>query len=266
MARIEELTLATLNQYCVADPQLVLPERDPLHVLTGPSHINTLFAPKQGFRMKDMTVNIRGGQPLLELSPDQKLADILASASPFVRELRCYCPLYYAAAQAPIVVHRVIAVELLIGPGQPHFHALVFDTERFESARAWLARRGVTCELFDRRAFSKVQIANADFCFGLVAHHDVYELREPAAKFARVLLESERRRRQRLGKCHEVKYRQCDLDGLMLRLGLRLKLGPSDELARNAAYVRFGAALALGYVHLEDGFELRVRQPLRLAI
>ncbi|MBP0621201.1 hypothetical protein [Cupriavidus consociatus] len=262
----DAIRLCTFGRHCVADSRLILSERDRLHVLTGRRHDNQLFAKRKPYSLSSVTANVRGGRPLLEQSQSERIADALLCASPYVIDIRCHYPVCVATKSAPQIIDRMVVVELLERRGVPHLHALFMDAERHRKARPMLAALHVTSELFDRFAFTAVQIQNAYFCNGLVQRHDIRALRNEAWQFAGMLLESESRRRVRPSARCARRYKPCDLDGLMLRLGRRLRLGTTDWEARDAAYTRLGAALVLGYLELDDGYALEVSQPLRVRL
>lgn len=262
----DAITLSTFWRHCVADSRLVLPERDRLHVLTGRRHDNQLFAKQKPYSMSSVTANVRGGGPLLEQSQRERIADVLLCTSPYVIDIRCHYPVCVVTKSAPQIIDRMVIIELQQRRGVPHLHALFMDAERHRTAGPLLDALDVTSELFDRFAFTAVQIQNAYFSYGLIQRHDVRALRKEALHFAATLLESERRRRLRVLPHSSQRYTPCDLDGLMLRLGRRLQLGATDLEARDGAYTRLGAAVALGYLELDDGYALEVSQPLRVRL
>jgi len=262
----DAIILSTFWRHCVADSRLILPERDRLHVLTGRRYDNQLLAKRKPYSLSSVTANVRGGRPLLEQSRSERIADALLCASPYVIDIRCHYPVCVATTSAPQIIDRMVVVELLQRRGVPHLHALFMDAERHRNARPMLTALNVTTELFDWFSFTAAQIHNAYFCNGLVQRHDIHALRNEARQFSEMLLESERRRRMRPSARCSRRYMPCDLDGLMLRLGRRLQLGATDLEARDAAYTRFGAALLLGYLELEDGYALHVSQPLRVRL
>lgn len=266
MIPYDAIMLSTFDRHCVADSRLILPERDRLHVLTGRGHGNQLFAKRKPYSMSSVTANVRGGQPLFEQSQRERIADALLCASPYVIDIRCHYPVCVTTKVAPQIIDRMVVVELLQRRGVPHLHALFMDADRHRADRSLLADLEVTSELFDRFAFTAVQIHNAYFCYGLIQRHDIRTLRTEAYQFAGMLRESERRRRLRASARSAGRYAPCDMDCLMLRLGRRLQLGKTDRETRDAAYTRFGVALALGYLELEDGYALQVSQPLRLKL
>ncbi len=260
------ISIATLSEFCVMNPQLPALVRDRFHVRTGREYDNRLYAPTNKYPLVSGSGNLRGGQPLWERSRQERMLDLLLNVSPWVFEIRCNFPLYRSTddpEEIPFIVARMITVELLETPGRPHYHAVLPTADEYARAFEEFAGRGVTCELLNLHDLTETDEFNIDFCYGAIRRRQLSDMTTVAAELADMLRDSERRRAKylrtlaRLGK--EITYAPKSLDSVMDALARRL------GISRNEAYSRFCAALALGYLKLEPGYRLVPGNPLLLA-
>jgi len=260
------ITLATLALTCVADSQLSVAAYDSFQVLTGKAHDNRLHAPKQRYGLTGGSANLRGGRGLTEYCWEERIANLLVNASPYVIEARCNVPVYLrpdVSDEIPFVIDRLLAVETLKWLGHVHFHAVLMTPEKYAQAMTLCGSASITCELFDVGEVDATDIENAEFCKRLVRNRTLTDLREEATVFAAAVRESERRRLRYLRALQQQGatpvYRTPSLDRLIERLSKQFEISSED------GYAWFGAAVMLGKLTLAPGHKLVPEWPLCLA-
>lgn len=254
------LRIATFHEQCVPAPDLNYSGRDRLGVPTGAEFNNGLFAVAHG-DLTRWSASLRGPGELIATTPAAALLDLMLKTNAYIREIRCHYPLCVKGRREPLIIDRVISVERRDLPGVAHLHAVSCSAADLQRARRWLDLENITYEVFDPGTVPTFEERNASFTYGIARSMNILEksAREDAAKLARCIYESERRRKRRLASDCGQRYRTCTLDRLMKRLSRRM------DVSLDSAYSMLGVALILGFVCVAPGHELNPFTPLQLS-
>ncbi|MEN7529637.1 hypothetical protein [Cupriavidus sp. DL-D2] len=256
------IRIATFPDFCVPASDLVCSGRDKLEVPTGSAYDNELFAGAigKGKEVIRYSSSLRGTRDLLAKTGVAAVLDLMLKTCPYVVEIRCHYPYVVRNRGDPIIIDRMVTVERRDAPGEAHMHAIMLTPSGIKAAYKRLQQEGVSCELLDPDQFAPIAIANASRIYRWARHRNIWdhETRLDAARFARALYESERRRAQRQISLSPT-YRAPTLYRLMKRLGKRFSCS-TDE-----AFSRLGVGMILGYVCIAPDHSLSSRTPLCVA-
>lgn len=187
-----ELSLRSLARSCVHGSSLVLPREDYLQNLMGSDYEQSAFAPAPSFNSTyGFSVNIRGGKPFYFKGEALRKLDFVLKTSPYIRDVRCYVPIYFSQATRrtgvpDVKLDRVITIETKDAPGYYHLHAILTRTLSQSKAER-LADLGVTFEKADLASFRPVEYENAIRLYQGLRLSNVERLRQPAITIASLL-------------------------------------------------------------------------------
>lgn len=256
------LTLATLRDYCVPRPKLLLPSRDILGVRNGPTYQHDLFKSLHKYRYgcAGLTGDLVGGRPYVFMGNKWPGIDMLLKLNPYIFQVRCNYPVFLplptrrerpiSRAKEPllILVDRMLTVALKEKSEMAHLHALFLREASLLKARDWLEQFGVSVEKASVEQFSPTAIRNATQCYQWLHGGDIRIWSNEAKEFAAVLLLTQSSRQAR----------SLSLDARMARMAQKF------HCDLNHAYCLLGTAIAYGFVEIEPGARLGIHRPLQL--
>lgn len=187
-----ELSLRTLAHVCVHGSSLVLPREDYLQNVMGADYDQSAFAPAPSFNSTyGFSVNIRGGKPFYFKGEALRKLDFVLKTSPYIRDVRCYLPIYLSQAARrtgvpDVKLDRVITIETQDAPGCYHLHAILTRTLGQHKAER-VAALGITFEKADLASFRPVEYENAIRLYQGLRLSNVELLRKPAGTIANLL-------------------------------------------------------------------------------
>ncbi|UBM09396.1 hypothetical protein [Cupriavidus metallidurans] len=264
------LSLATLEQHCVLDPDLEMPDVDRLGVETGFAYDSTLFVRlnKRRIQTVGLTQNMEGGQRNGVIGKKAVDLDLVLKFSPGVVAARSNYPLVIRRREtarrsrrrpAPgfdvVLVDQMLSVVLREAPGQHHLHALFLDDKHMEKAGAFLAWHGVTYERVHPEAFAPLTLSNAAQCYQWTLRFgDLRPLRAAALELSR-----------RLVAARDARKASPSGKALLMRLDDELAaIAEPPGVGLDDAYILLATAVKFGFVRLDPHKCLAVMEPLYL--
>lgn len=270
--KLEELTLESLERYCIPAPELKLQRRDVLGVKTGARYDPTEFGVVRKFRIgtAGFTQNTRGGHHHVFLGTLADKLDVVLKTSRWVDTVQCNYPVVIPKQRPPrsdkelpfyvVVVDRMLTVALRERPDEPHLHALFLNDQRRDKAAAFLARYGVSCERIHPEQFPRLALSNAAQCYQWIMRlDDIRPLRPKALAFSQDLLALPRTRSTDSTNESTVTLED-SLDTVMTHIASIVVHIPVDD-----AYILLAVAIIFGYLNLDPDKRLATMEPLGLA-